>query len=283
MSSTQIVILSVIALAAAAAVGSFICVIIDRLPIELDEPDEFGDTFGTRPWREVFGGSSRCSSCGASIRWYQKVPVVSWIALRGRCGSCQAPIPAFHPAVELAVPLLGTWLVLEVGWSWRLVPALWLIPVGIAVAVIDLRTLIVPTRLVWPAFGGSIALSAAVALAETTPRWLFGGMVGLVALALPLAILWFIVPGGMGFGDVRLSVLLGWTVGFTTVSGSWMTAVFTSVAALTCAALVGIVLGLAGGVARGQQAKIPFGPALVIGALVCIAYGADLIGPFDIS
>lgn len=268
---------------AAAAVGSFVCVVIERLPVELDAPDEFGDSFGSRPWSEVVGGSSRCSSCGSPIAWHHKVPVVSWVLLRGRCKECGSRIPGFHPIVELAVPLLVAVLLFGLGWTWRIGPVLWLVPVGIAVAAIDLRTLIVPTKLVWPAFVVSVAIAVAVAALESSPRWLFGGLIGVVTIAGPLAVVWFILPGGMGFGDVRLATLLGWTVGFATIDGSWVTALFTGVATLALAAVIGVMTGVVGIVACGRGRKVPFGPALVVASFAVILLGSVLIEGFAIA
>ena len=84
MTPAQIVLL-VGGILIAFVIGSFTNVIIDRLPLELDEPNEFGELYDTRPWAEVLGGRSRCSSCGEPVRPSDNIPVVSWILLRGRC------------------------------------------------------------------------------------------------------------------------------------------------------------------------------------------------------
>jgi len=90
-----------------AAIGSFTCVIIDRLPLKLDEPNEYGELWDTRPWRDVLGGHSRCSSCGIPVRAIDNVPVLSWLILRGRCRACRAPISPRYPIVELAAGALA--------------------------------------------------------------------------------------------------------------------------------------------------------------------------------
>lgn len=282
MSSTQTAILAVVGVLAGFAVGSFICVVIERLPVLLDEPNRFGDLYDTRPWGEVLGGSSRCSSCESPIKAYDKIPFLSWILLRGRCRTCGQSIPGFHPLVELAVPAIGAVMVWQYGWGWRTLPVLWLVPIAVAVAAIDLRTYIVPTRLIWPAFAVALILSGIAVAVEGEPRWLFGGLLGILTLAGPLFVIWFALPGGMGFGDVRLTVLLGWTVGFATIEGSWVSAVFLSVATLALAAVLGLVLGIVGLAARGRQAKVPFGPSLSLAALVVIAVGHRLLEGFEI-
>jgi leader peptidase (prepilin peptidase)/N-methyltransferase len=280
VTATEIVLL-VVGTLAAFAVGSFLCVVIDRLPLALDEPNEYGDLYDTRPWRQVLGGNSRCSDCGEPIRAVDKVPVISWFLLRGRCRGCAQSIPGFHPVVELLTPLLFLASVWAIGWDWRLLPVLGLIPAGIAVSAIDMRTLIVPTRVVWPAFLVVLLLSAASCAIEGEWSWLLTAAIGMATLAGPLFVLWFLMPKGMGFGDVRLSVLLGWTVGFYAGSTP-MAGVVLSVVALFVAAVVGLVMGVAVMGARGRKAKVPFGPALVISAFFCIAMAEPILTPFGV-
>ena len=283
MSHAQQVVLAVADVIAGFAVGSFICVVIERLPLLLDEPNQVGDLYDTRPWGEVLGGSSRCSGCGAPIRAVDKIPVVSWLLLRGKCRSCGDRIPGFHPVVELAVPALGLGVALAYGWGWRILPVLWLVPVGVAISAIDIRTLIVPTRIVWPAFGVTLVLSGLAALFAHQPRWLFGGLVGLVTLAGPLFVIWFIMPRGMGFGDVRLAVLLGWTVGFSTLSGSWATAVAMVVVTIFLSAALGIAIGVVALGARGRSAKVPLGPSMFVAALFVIAFAEQIMSGIDVT
>lgn len=280
MSPADLLIVVVGALAFA-AIGSFTCVIIDRLPLHLDEPNKYGEVWDTNEWRHVLGGTSRCSSCKAAVRPYDNIPVISWLILRGRCRSCHEKIPAFHPVVELLCPALFLGAVWALGVDWLLIPALWLIPVGVAVSAIDLRTLIVPTRIVWPATFVLVVLSVGVALAMSHPQLLLSAVVGVVALAGPLFAIWFLVPSGMGFGDVRLAVLLGWSIGFY-AGGEPMAAVIVAFICLALASVVGLVVGLVAMGARGAKAKVPFGPALVVAAFFCIAFAPGILDPFDL-
>jgi leader peptidase (prepilin peptidase)/N-methyltransferase len=178
--------------------------------------------------------------------------------------------------VELSVPLLSLGALWTLGLSWSLLPALWLIPVGVAVAVIDLRTLIVPTRIVWPAFFVSVLLCVVAAGLEGEWDWLLSAIVGMAVLALPLFLIWFAVPHGMGFGDVRLATLLGFNVGFYAL-GSFLGAVFLSVLCMGGSAVLGVLMGVIALGARGRGAKVPFGPALVAGAFLCIAFAEPII------
>lgn len=268
----------------ALAVASFTNVVIDRLPLALDEPNEFGELWDTRPWPEVLAGRSRCSTCGTQLRWFDNIPVVSYLVLRGRCRSCGTPYGAYHLAVELGVPAaaaLVTWgIVHHQGWTWVLLPAVVLVPVGAAVAVIDVRTLMVPTRIVWPAAVLTAVLCVVAALAEGSPGWLVGTAFGVVALAGPLFVVWWFVPTGMGFGDVRLCVLLGMVVGLAAASTgrSWPWSVLLAVICLALSSLVGLVMALPFLVV-GQR-KVPFGPSLVVGALVCVTLAAPILEPF---
>ena len=165
------------------AIGSFSCVVIDRLPVPLDEPNEFGERFTMRPWAEVAGGRSRCSACGTDVPAHLNVPVFAWLFLRGRCKTCGASIGAFHPMVEASIPLLWLGLAWALGWGWTLVPMLWFVPVAVIVGVIDLRTLMVPTKLVWPAAGISVVLIAASAAGLGETAVVVGALLGAAVLS----------------------------------------------------------------------------------------------------
>ncbi len=263
------------------AIGSFACVIIDRLPLQLDEPNQYGELWDTRPWGEVFGGTSRCSSCGAPVRPRDNIPILGWLLLRGRCRDCGERIPGFHPVVELLCPLLFLAALSQIGASWLLLPALWLIPVGVAISAIDLRTLIVPTRIVWPSLAVAVALSILVCLVEGNWGWLLNAAIGLAVFAGPLFVLWFVVPKGMGFGDVRLATLLGWSVGF--YSGvEPLAAVFVALTCLGLSAIIGLAYGVIAMGARGRKARVPFGPAMIAAAYVCIVLAPEILEPFGV-
>lgn len=261
------------------AIGSFTCVIIDRLPVLLDEPNKYGDVYDIRPWGEVLGGTSRCSSCGEGVRPYDNIPIVSWLLLRGKCRGCGERIPAFHPLVELASPVLFLLMVWAIGWNWTLLPVLWLIPVGLAITVIDLRTLIVPTRLVWPSLFVSVALAVLAAGLEGEWERLLTAAVGLAAFAGPLFLLWFVLPNGMGFGDVRLATLLGWTLGFSAGTEP-LHGLILAVICIGLSSIIGLGYGVVALGARGRKAQVPFGPALIVGTFICSALAQQILEPF---
>lgn len=281
MTTTQLVLLIFGALAFL-AVGSFTCVVIDRLPRRLAEENQFGELWDTNTWAHVLGGSSRCSSCGEPIRAADKVPVVAWLLLRGRCRGCAQRIPAFHPLVELAAPVLFLVSVWALGGDWRLLMVGWLIPVGLAIAVIDLQTLIVPTRLVWPAMAISVVLAVIVVAIEGEWIWLVSGAIGILVLAGPLFVFWWFFSNAMGFGDVRLATLVGFNVGFFAGS-SLAEAAYLSVVTMVLASALGLALGLIVLGARGRKAKVPFGPTIVLGGYLCMILSEPILSPLRIA
>ncbi len=272
-------VLFVAALLLAALVGSFTGVVIDRMPYRRDEPDQFGDLWGARTWREVAGGRSRCDACEAPVRSVDNVPVASYLVLRGRCRSCGERIPVVVLLVELAVPTLFALAFWRLGWSWALLPVAVLIPPAVALAVIDLRTLIVPTRIIWPTF--FVEVAACALAAGLLGRWdlLVGCAVGLAVFAGPLFAIWFIHPRGMGFGDVRLAVLVGWTTGFY-ADGSVGGALLLTAVALFLSAVLGVVIGIGALGARGRRAQVPFGPSIVLGAYLTILFAGPILSGF---
>jgi len=264
--------------------ASFTNVVIDRMPLALDEPNEYGESWDTRPWGEVVSGRSRCSACGADVRWYDNVPVLSYLLLRGRCRACGEKYGAFHVLVELAVPLVAvlvTWGVVHYqGWSWLLLPYLFLVPVGAALSVIDLRTLIVPTRIIWPAAAVMAVLCVVAALAEGEPMWLLGCLVGIALMAGPLALIWWFSGGG--YGDVRLCTLLGMVVGLagsSTGNGlGWVPML--CVVFFVVSSVVGLATAPAFAIA-GWKSKVPFGPGLIAGALLCVTLAEPILAAFN--
>lgn len=261
------------------AVGSFTCVIIDRLPRQLDEPNEFNELWDTNPWPHVLGGRSRCSACGTDVRPVDNIPVVSYLMLRGRCRGCGESIPGFHPFVEIAAPVLFLLAVWALGIHPLLIPVLWFIPVALAIAVIDLKTFMVPTRIVWPALGVSVILCVLVAALESEWTWLISALIGVAVLAGPLFAIWFAMPKAMGFGDVRLATFVGFNVGFF-ATGEYAGAALLTVISLAMASFLGVALGLVAIRARGRKAKVPFGPTMVLAGYVCMILGSRILDPF---
>lgn len=180
---------------------------------------------------------------------------------------------AKHPGLAgrsaVAGALAGAVLGTSVGWGWSLPWLLYLVPVGIALAVIDYVTWYLPNRLILPSFGVVAGLEVVAAVVLREPAVLVLALVGGALLGVYYGLIWFISPRTMAFGDVRLGALLGLALGplgLATVVLSILTAAILAVLAL-------VPLRRGGNMIRR---KVPYGPFLVGGALVAIVLGRVL-------
>jgi leader peptidase (prepilin peptidase)/N-methyltransferase len=228
------------------AVGSFLNVVIHRVPRN----------------ESLLRPASRCPGCHAPIRPWHNVPVLSWLALRGRCAGCRTPISARYPLVEVGTAALFVAVTARLGVTAALPAYLYLAAVGVALAVIDLDVLRLPDRIVLPSYaiGGLLLLVAVVADGDAGAAW------RAVAAAGALWIFYFALAffGGMGFGDVKLGGLLGLYLGWL----SWGSVLVGTFAAFLLGGAVGVALMLAR--RAGRRTAIPFGPAMLAGALLAL-------------
>ena len=236
-------------------VGSFLNVVIWRLPRR--------ESLSRPP--------SHCPGCNAQLRPWENVPVLSWIALRGRCRSCHMRISIRYPVVEALTAVLWTAAAVRIGPHWELADFCVFFAVLVAISGIDLDHQIVPSRIVYPAAGASIVLLGLASVLEHRERAavdaVAGGLVGFGLLFL----IHVIQPQGMGFGDVRLAGLIGLNVG-------WLGLARVGVALLAgflLGALVGVALMAAG--RAGRRTRIPFGPFLAAGAVLAVLWGGPLV------
>jgi leader peptidase (prepilin peptidase)/N-methyltransferase len=226
-------------------IGSFLNVVAYRLPRK--------ESLAHPP--------SRCPSCGAPVKPYDNVPVLSWLLLRGRCRACGAAISARYPVVEALTGALYA-LVVVARWDDASGIALGvvLVTVLIPVAIIDFEHRIIPNRITAPA--AVVALVIGVLLdRDFVPEQLIagaaaGGFFLLAALA---------YPRGMGMGDVKLAgvmgLYLGRGVGLAVLVG------------LVAGVLVGAVIIARLGAKEGRKTAVPFGPFLALGGLIAIFAG----------
>ncbi|GAA4480319.1 prepilin peptidase [Microbacterium panaciterrae] len=268
-------------------IGSFLNVVAYRVPA------------GISLMRE-----SRCPNCDSPIRWWQNVPVVSWLALRGRCAHCRAPISARYPLVEaitgVVFVLVTVWVLRQgssVG-SPRFVslrsndpvvgagadPAFWLAlvaflyfaAVSIVLTLIDLDTKRLPNVIVLPSIAVGIVLFAAAAAvgASTGSATAWPTLLRAVAGAVILYAFYFIVrlvaQRGMGGGDVKLAALVGLYLGWV----GWATLAVGAFAAFVLGGVFGVVLILLRRAKR--KTAIPFGPWMIAGAWAGIAAGEPI-------
>jgi leader peptidase (prepilin peptidase)/N-methyltransferase len=236
------------------AVGSFLNVVIHRIP----------------RGESVLRPRSYCPQCRQPVRAWQNVPVLGWLALRGRCAGCAARINPRYPLVEAATAALFVALTVHFGLTWALPAYLYLAAVAIALTAIDLDVRRLPDRIVLPSYlvGGALLVPAAVA-SGGWPAALraVAGMAALWALYRALALLW---PGGMGGGDVKLAGLLGLYLGWLGWGPVWVG----TLAAFVFGALVGgTLLGLR---RVGRRTAIPFGPFMLAGALLAVFVGGRI-------
>ena len=240
--------LAAVFLAPGLALGSFLNVVAARVPLR----------------RSDVSPGSACMSCGTAIKWYDNVPVVSWLLLRGRCRSCGASIAWRYPAVELATALLIAGCVWKFGLSGEAAVAAFFCAALVAVSATDLEHRIVPNRIVVPA--AAIVLVAQSAL-HPSVEWLLGGLgasgfLFLAALA---------YPKGMGMGDVKLALLLGAMLGRVVPVALMLGMV---------SALVPSAVLLAKHGSKARKMGIPFAPFLALGGVVGLFAGHALLDAY---
>jgi leader peptidase (prepilin peptidase)/N-methyltransferase len=228
--------------------GSFLNVVIARLP----------------EGQSLVRPRSRCPHCGAEVRPYDNVPVLSWLMLRGRCRDCGEAISGRYPLVEMLTALLLAAVVARFGADKDALLGIALVLVLVPVTFIDLDRQIIPNALV---LAGSIAAVAILALTDpgALPEHLIagaaaGGFLLLAALA---------YPRGMGMGDVKLAGMMGLFLGASVAPAM--------LAAMLSGSLAGGVIIARKGTQEGRKTKVPFGPFLALGALVGLFVGPEIV------
>jgi leader peptidase (prepilin peptidase) / N-methyltransferase len=179
-------------------VGSFLNVVIWRVPRKVS----------------VAWPASHCPACEAPIQPLDNVPVASWLRLRGKCRSCDAPIPLRYPLVEVGCAVLFSAAAVRFGTSWALPGYLVLFAALLAISVIDLEHYIVPDRITVPLTLASIPLIGLASLGEGEGWAFFRSLLGGVVFFSFFFLLNLVYPKGMGMGDVKLSFSLGLYLGW---------------------------------------------------------------------
>lgn len=237
-------------------VGSFLNVVVHRVP----------------RGESVVSPRSACPGCGHEIRSRDNVPVLSWLLLRGRCRDCAAPISRRYPLVEAGTGLLFAGVSLVVGLSWALPAYLYLAAIAVALALIDLDVHRLPDAIVLPSYPVALVLLGAASLLDGDGAALVRALVGAVALFGLYAVLWFVRPGGMGLGDVKLAGVLGLYLGWW----GWDALAVGGFLAFLVGGLVSLPLLLSG--RAGRRTAIPFGPSMLGAALAALVVAAPLSG-----
>lgn len=230
----------------------------------------------------TLGGRSMCFSCGKTLRWYELVPVVSFLVQKGRCRTCKTRISWQYPSVELLTGVLFVGAFLTAGSYLRFAYLLIQLSLLVVIGVYDLRHKIIPDLFSY--------LFAGIAFAYLVSMFVLNGfqfsvywpdlIAGPVYFA-PFAALWYFSRGTwMGFGDAKLALGIGWFLGM----GRAYLAMFLS---FWIGSIVGIILmlysrygGSRAGKAKGKvtmKSEIPFGPFLIIGLLIMTFFSEQII------
>ncbi|MCA3238496.1 MAG: prepilin peptidase [Curvibacter sp.] len=256
-------------------VGSFLNVVIYRLPkiMERQWAAECAELAGREPpVAETFNlllPRSRCHKCGHTIRWYENVPVVSYVLLRGRCSACGTAISPRYPLVEIATAALFAWCI----WHWGVTPTglAWcgFSSALVALALIDWDTTLLPDSITLPLLWAGLIIAALRWTNVALPDALWGAVGGYLSLWL---IYWSfkLVTGkeGMGYGDFKLYAALGAWFG-------WAALVPIILMASVIGAIVGIALKINSRLLEGGY--VPFGPFLAAAGLTAMVFGPQSI------
>lgn len=254
-------------------IGSFLNVCIVRIP----------------SGKSIVSPPSACPKCGARIRPYDNIPVISWLVLRGKCRGCQAKISAIYPAVELLTALLFVGCYLAFGLTiealkWAVFSALMIVLV-----FTDLRERILPDVVNYSGFAAGLVLSFFIAPSDGAALWIADRLFAypppqpvislvdaLLGAVVGAGLLWLVSEGyfrlrhreGMGLGDVKMMLLIGAFLGpkltlLTILAGS----------------LLGSILGLAFILAsrKGRDYELPFGTFLGIAAVLVMFFGSPIV------
>jgi leader peptidase (prepilin peptidase)/N-methyltransferase len=280
-------------------VGSFLNVVVHRMPLMLerqwwgDVVHHLGDeashkrVFAAEPtaaMRESAGTlgkalealpaftlakpRSRCPSCGHAIRWYENIPVLSWIALRGKCSACKSPISPRYPLVELLTAVLFG----ATAWKFGPQPVVlaWCLFVAVllALSLIDWDTTVLPDDMTLPLLWAGLVASA-LGWTIPLPTALAGAAAGYLSL---WAVYWLfkLATGkeGMGYGDFKLLAALGAWLG-------WQALLPIILAASILGAIIGIVMKVTGALREGRY--VPFGPFLAGAGIVVMLLGTKRV------
>jgi leader peptidase (prepilin peptidase) / N-methyltransferase len=233
--------------ASGAAAGSFFNVVAHRLP----------------RGQSIVRPRSRCPGCSVQIAGYDNIPVVSWVALRGRCRSCGAAISPRYPLIEALTAALFAAVALRADGAAELWSGLALVSMLVVVSAIDLEHRIVPNRILAPAAVVALMVWALLDPGHV-PENLAAGLAAGTALLVPA----LVYPTGMGMGDVKLAAVMGLFLGRFVAPALFV--------GFAVGATAGVGLILANG-ASARKHAIPFAPYLAIGGIVAQLFGQEIL------
>ena len=255
--------------------GSFLNVVILRLPKRLewewqrDSREVLGepDTYDPPP-PGIVVERSHCPQCKRQLRWYENIPVLSWVIQRGRCRGCAARISIQYPLVELLTAVLMVACVWRFGFGWQGFGAMVFTGFLISLSGIDLRTQLLPDQLTLPLMWLGLIAAADNLYMSTKPA-----LLGAVAGYLCLWVVWWVFKQltgteGRGHGDFKLLAAIG---AWTGLNGILPTVLLSS--------LVGAIIGSIwlAAMGRDKATPIPFGPYLAVAGWIAFFWGDQLV------
>ncbi|HKJ95428.1 MAG TPA: A24 family peptidase [Gammaproteobacteria bacterium] len=261
-------------------VGSFLNVVIHRLPLRLET--EWREqcaamTDGTAVTAPEKGAASygllwppsSCPHCGHRIRPWENIPVVSWLMLRGRCSGCGERISARYPVVEAVTAVLSLVVLWRFGWTVQTAAALLFTWALVALTAIDLDHMLLPDGITLPLLWLGLLVSVAGwSVAPSTA--IIGAIAGYLALWVVYHVFRLLTgKEGMGYGDFKLLAALGAWMG-------WQSLPLIVILSSAVGAIVGVAM--IAGLGRGRDQPIPFGPYLAAAGWIAMLWGDRIIG-----
>lgn len=241
------------------AIGSFLNVVIYRVPLH----------------KSIVSPRSSCPTCASPILERDNVPVVSWLLLKGKCRSCGAAISARYPLVELLCAALFAGAAARFGFNWYLPVSLVVFATLLALSWIDYERLVLPKAIIYPSL--VLIVTLLVLDAAITNSW------NRLLIALICSAAWFMVffainafsPRALGFGDVRLALILG-------VSLGWLGIRFV-ILGFFASNFFGAIIGLSliATKRRTRDQPLPYGVYLALGTSVALFAGSEILVPFQ--
>lgn len=237
-----------------ALIGSFLNVCIYRWPAE----------------QSVVRPRSHCAGCGSTIQWYDNIPIVSWIVLRGKCRRCGAPISVQYPVIELATALVWTAAAIRFGPSVEGISAAVFLTLLLGIAMTDAREMVIPDQF---SLGGTVI---ALALAAVPGGFPFTS--ALIGAAASYVMLWALKWGAekafrkpaLGVGDIHMMAMIG---AFLGVRGAILTVLLGSILGLA----IGIPIMMRRNRLRSMSTYLPLGTFLAMGAAIAHAWGTQIM------
>jgi len=239
-------------------IGSFLNVCIYRIPLK----------------KSIVNPPSGCPGCGNRISIYDNIPIASYIILRGRCRHCHQPISMLYPFIELMTGLLSVAVFVNCYPDYGQYVALFLfVSALIVISFIDLSHQIIPDVISIP---GIIAGLLAAIILNISSRYMIAWYDSILGIIIGGGILYAVAVGykmltgkdGMGFGDVKLLAMIGAWMGWRAIPFIIL------ISSLTGSIIGAATLSLSG---KGLRTRIPFGPFLVLGALIYLFFGDRIV------